>query len=286
MLAYSGLIRIAIAFGLINFTPINHYLMPSVKAASVKTAVGSFIRVHQRETVCMIPPKINADGFDRLWWQNSRYYTKIKKYDLAKLWHDDLLAMEGSGESASFPEPLGYIGDNYQRFKIHYTSVKKDPVHPYRYLVAGKTMFNNSICVFTGTITIIKADLLSGAFAAAHKQGELIADIYLKEDAKQEGSGNIRGKLKTAWHIDQKGNIIYDTINCVSDNFSNNQFTGTWTSNASHQSKKCNWGDFRIPQSGDLDVGAGEFTVNPKYAHDGWQSYSSSENKITNSWWN
>jgi len=37
--------------------------------------------------------------------------------------------------------------------------------------------------------------------------------------------------------------------------------------------KKCNWGDFRIPESGELDHGAGEFTVDEKYVRFGWESY-------------
>jgi hypothetical protein len=218
-------------------------------------------------------------------WQNSNYYAAIKKQDLAKLWHDDRLLMEGSGVTTNFPEPIGYIGNAYQRFKIHYTSVKKDQANPYRYLVTGKTMVDKTVCTFKGTITVTQAHLLSGAFASKYQQGELIADVNLKEDAKQKGSGVIRGKLKTAWHINPKGNLVYDTINCVSDNFSNNQFTGTWTSNENRKAKKCNWGDFRIPQSGDLDVGAAEFSVNPKYAANGWGNFSATENKTMEHWW-
>jgi hypothetical protein len=37
--------------------------------------------------------------------------------------------------------------------------------------------------------------------------------------------------------------------------------------------KICNWGEFRIPFSGDLDIGAGEFSPNPKYFSKGWADY-------------
>jgi hypothetical protein len=35
----------------------------------------------------------------------------------------------------------------------------------------------------------------------------------------------------------------------------------------------CNWGDYRIPDSGDLDNGAAEFCVNPKYQKNGWENF-------------
>lgn len=51
-----------------------------------------------------------------------------------------------------------------------------------------------------------------------------------------------------------------------------------WTSYATQKSKKCNWGDWRIPQSGDLDGGAGEFGLNGKYDKFGWQSFGDRDN--------
>ena len=38
-------------------------------------------------------------------------------------------------------------------------------------------------------------------------------------------------------------------------------------------SKKCHWGDYRIPDCGDLDKGAGEFSVSEKYIKNGWENY-------------
>ncbi len=67
----------------------------------------------------------------------------------------------------------------------------------------------------------------------------------------------------------------------IADGFSNNQFTGSWTSYKTNASKKCNWGDYRIPECGDLDIGAGEFIVNEKYIKNGWTSYML-ENKVPN----
>jgi hypothetical protein len=43
-----------------------------------------------------------------------------------------------------------------------------------------------------------------------------------------------------------------------------------WTANGASRVKVANWGEFRIPDSGDLDIGAGEFGPNPKYLKQGW----------------
>ncbi|WP_260390444.1 hypothetical protein [Riemerella anatipestifer] len=65
--------------------------------------------------------------------------------------------------------------------------------------------------------------------------------------------------------IDNKGQFRYDALNFFSDGFSNNQFVGSWTSYKTNITKRCNWGDYRIPESGDLDIGVGEFSVKDKY---------------------
>lgn len=50
-------------------------------------------------------------------------------------------------------------------------------------------------------------------------------------------------------------------------------FVGSWTSYKTNIAKKCNWGDYRIPDSSDLDIGTGEFSVNEKYVKNDWLSY-------------
>lgn len=62
----------------------------------------------------------------------------------------------------------------------------------------------------------------------------------------------------------------------IADGFQNNQFEGTWTSYKSGETKKCNWGDYRIPDCTWLngcDTGAGEFGINEKYLKNGWENY-------------
>jgi hypothetical protein len=85
--------------------------------------------------------------------------------------------------------------------------------------------------------------------------------------------------LKSEFLIDNKGQFRYDAISFSADGFSNNQFIGSWTSYKTDASKKCNWGDYRIPECGDLDIGAGELSISEKYSKNGWWI------KPKNEWW-
>lgn len=202
------------------------------------------------------------------------FYSAIKNYDLSKLWHGEKLHIEnGEVPSINFPEPVGFIGENYYRFYIHYTSVIKDKSDPYKYLIQGKTRVNNNICDFYGTIKIVQATIDNNLYYEKYKQGVAICIILFKEDSTQHESGIIKGKLTTNFYIDKKGKIFYDTLDSEADGFDNNDVEATWTNYVKRKTKKCNWGDFRIPDSGYLDGGAGEFMVSEKYIKNGWENY-------------
>lgn len=202
------------------------------------------------------------------------FYATIKKYDLAKLWRADQIQIEGSSEKVPFPEPLGFIGSNFQRFYIHYLSVTKSITNPYQYTVKGKTRVKDNICDFTGTVTILKARLYKESDAPAFKQGFIVCQVDLYEDSTQAASGFITGLLTSNFCIDKGGNIRYDALIFGGDLFSNNECEANWTSYKSHKSKQCNWGDYRIPGSKGLDIGTGEFIVDAKYIQFGWQTYT------------
>ncbi len=238
------------------------------------------------------------------------FYAIIKKYDVNKLWiSDSLLVMDhdfdSNGKSISFeprkigfPEPFGFIGSNYQRFYIHFLSVSKSKNDPYKYIVSGKTKVKNNICSFKGTIAINKSILYEEQDDKRFIQGSVYGVYKFYEDSSQPSSGYITGVLKTDFYLDNKQQIFYDDLNLIADDYCNNQFTGTWKSyKIKSMTKKCHWGDFRIPGCGDLDNGAGDFGVNNKYRNNGWQSYmqstggvdSTTENKARDAenekWW-
>lgn len=206
------------------------------------------------------------------------YLSTIKNYDLTKLWRADSIQTEGDGQKVPFPEPLGYIGSNYQRFYIHYITVTKDKNNPYVYHVYGKTKVKNNICSFKGTITVIKAVLYKKSDDPKYKQGTVTGDIAFKEDSAQPSAGIFRGKITTDFTLDKKGQLNYDALMAVADGYYNNQCTTTWTSYKTAKSQKCNWGDYRIPDSKALDGGTGDVYIDEKYISSGWETFAAAYN--------
>lgn len=209
---------------------------------------------------------------------STNFNIEIKDLDLSGLWHGDSIITEGDGEKIPFPEPLGYIGDNYQRFYIHYSSVVKSKDNPYLYYVTGKTRVKENICNFKGTIIIQQATLYKQAEIPEfdkYKTGSLIGSINFYEDSSQGSAGYIRGKISTDFYIDQQQQIHYNALFAVADGFCNNQCEATWISYKTGRTKKCNWGDYRIPDSNELDKGDGGIVINDKYIRNGWESFKS-----------
>jgi hypothetical protein len=105
-------------------------------------------------------------------------------------------------------------------------------------------------------------------------QGVLIGDYSFRENASQKHSGTFQGKVIMYWYVDRFGMIHSDDIaKSYSDSYTNNQYIGTWTDYKNGTQKIANWGEWRIPFSDDLDIGAGDFGVNPKYYEKGWEDF-------------
>jgi len=205
--------------------------------------------------------------------KSTNFYHSIKNYNLGKLWRSDSIKVEGNGDKFPFPEPLGYIGDNYQRFYIHYITVSKNKENPYQYQVDGKTRVKDNICRFSGTITIEKAVLYKESDDSNYKQGTVTCRVVFHEDSSQISSGIIKGTLISNFQLDKKGKLSYDALMFVADGYNNNQCRAIWTSYKTNKSKKCNWGDFRMPDSKALDAGAGDVTIDKKFINNGWKNF-------------
>jgi len=210
------------------------------------------------------------------------FFAQIKDYDLSVVWTaDSVLANED--EMRRRAEILGFIGDNYQRLHVRFISIIQNPFNPYEYFAYGKTKVEENIRSFQGTIKITKARLYDETDTPVdvfelpdYKQGYVESEVILFEDSKEESTGFFSGKLTTGFLIDDRGEFRYAAIMFYSDWFNNNQFVGIWTSYHTNLTKRAHWGDWRIPESGDLDIGAGEFSVNPKYyAKNGWENWVS-----------
>ena len=219
------------------------------------------------------------------------YKNNITKYDFGSLWID-------TDNSSVF----GFIGSNYQRIRVKIISATKDKNKPDTYVVSGKSKIKNSIYPFRGTIKISTARIYKKMHwgvddeyknKGIKKQGFIIADYHFSENKSLIFSGIFEGILVTRWYIDKNGKLKYDDIEKESDSYSNNQFAGTWKNYSGDVVKISNWGDYRIPLSGDLDGGAGDFSPIDKYLQFGWQIYrdayvknnKQARQEEENQWW-
>lgn len=193
----------------------------------------------------------------------------LSKYDLSHLW-----------TTTESSEIFGFIGAGYQRLQIHFLSVTKDRNDPATYLVEGKTLVRKRVRQFEGKIVVesVAVFLLPSALKSYDREHGLsegvISGWYLfRQDRRQEGTGAFEGTLRTYYYIDKRGAIHYDDLEVGADGYTNNDFVGAWKSYRGTVVEECNWGDYRIPDCGDLDVGAGDFYPNEKYIKNGWQTF-------------
>lgn len=172
---------------------------------------------------------------------------------------------------------IGFIGSDYQNLKVSLQKVSKQDNT--RYNVSGISVVRGNRCHFKGTISIIANrefvkptygidDSMKGKFK---RRGCCIAKYNLKENVDEKGGGCFTGYLLFFWYETKQDTIMYDDIDDYSDSYCNNLYSGTWQSYKTKKRKPCAWGQYRIPNSGDLDIGAAEFSVNPKYLQNGWQ---------------
>lgn len=179
-------------------------------------------------------------------------------------------------------EFLGYIGSDYRRLKIFFTSIEKDSSNGDVYNIKGISLVGNNQCDFNGTIKIAQVRVyntmhygLDNKYAnkGLTSQGVLIGNYEFKENPNQNHSGIFQGIMNLNWYLDKFRILHYDDIEWYSDNYKNNQYAGTWSEYNTTKQKKCNWGERRIPFSGDLDIGVGEFSPNSKYYDKGWADF-------------
>ncbi len=203
------------------------------------------------------------------------YLTDIIKNDISDLWTLKKFRTEFEGDTSWIErmEPLGYIGENYQRFYIHFSSVIQNPNNKLEYFVYGKTRVKTNICSFQGLLKLNESKTFYDNEYPLIKQGYVKGTYEFFEDSGQKDTGVLKGKFSTDFFVDKNGKIKYNSLSFISDEFKNNQFEGTWNSYKSNDYKKCNWGDYRIPDSIYLDCGAGEFSTLDKYVSNGWIGY-------------
>lgn len=232
-------------------------------------AIASRQKMKTLGTIILILTPILSFGQEN---NTSDFLDKVSNHDFSNLWTLTEFT-DNDKDRIIRQEPLGYIGENYQRFFIHFISAIQNPKNKLEYFIYGKTKVKDNICSFQGIVKITQAKTYNKRDVQSVKQGFIKGQYEFFEDGDKNGTGILKGVFQTDFYVDEKGKLQYDAMSFISDEYCNNQFEGTWTSYKSGQSKKCNWGDFRIPDSGDLDVGAGEFGPAQKYEENGWKNY-------------
>lgn len=174
---------------------------------------------------------------------------------------------------------LGYIGADYHRLHINFDSIKK--ISRSKYIVSGNYKITEEARPFNGEIQISEIrkytnfnygvdDFMKGKINA---QGIALATYFIKGETEKFQA---KGCMLTRWYIDNDEKLLYDDISEDEDLYANNLFCGECKV-GKVQIKPCAWGHYRIPNSGDLDIGAGEFSPNPKYLGNGWSDFGKDE---------
>lgn len=171
--------------------------------------------------------------------------------------------------------PLGYIGNKYQRLYMHFDTIYKDKKDASRYIVNGVSRVRQNLCRFSGYIKIdsVVVDNREDSYRSGDDltpRFTAYAKYEFKEDAAQKGSGVFSGKFWSAIYLYKNIAVRYDDLEWGADSYCNNQFEGTWTSYRTKAKKKANFGDYRIPDSSGLDSGASEFCP---CKGEGWDTY-------------
>ncbi|OUT12479.1 hypothetical protein B9N62_01490 [Campylobacter concisus] len=174
---------------------------------------------------------------------------------------------------------LGYIGANYHRLHINFDSIKK--ISRSKYVVSGNYKITEEARPFNGEIQISEIrkytnfnygvdDFMKGKINA---QGIALATYLIKGETEKFQA---KGCMLTRWYIDNDEKLLYNDISEDEDLYANNLFCGECKVDKV-QIKPCAWDHCRIPNSGDLDIGAGEFSPNPKYIGNDWSDFNKDE---------
>jgi len=208
---------------------------------------------------------------------------KESKNDLAK--YDISPLLTHTDQSDVF----GIIGANFRRIQVNLFSVTKSKANVNEFIVTGATKVSNNVNKFTGNITLRTARYYEpNRFDMPYKSpispdtiGVAFFDYLLNENRADEHSGFFEGILAIGFYVIE-GKIHYNDLRAGADEFTNNEFVGTWTSYSSGNRLVCNWGDYRVPNVIGFDCGAGEFAPCDQYRQYGWSNYQATEDWWTN----
>ena len=173
----------------------------------------------------------------------------IRQKDLSMLWTGPLPEIDRLDTTSlpwvDRPEPLGYIGKDFRRFRIHIAAIRRSGTDPLTYVLSGATLTKGNVCDFEGELHIdsLVTYLSPGEFdewGGIYGGWRLKGHYTLREDPEQPGAGVFEGTHTLDIAVDRAGNIYYDTLMLVADGYRNNQWQGTWRSYKTGAAKVCN----------------------------------------------
>jgi hypothetical protein len=194
---------------------------------------------------------------------------------------------------------FGFIGKNYRKLEIRFNSAIKDKNNPQIYLISGKSRVGKNVCEFTGEIRIKSTNIKNFIIPTDPEEiagmsdctienwrnlkeyGTISGEYIFNESKKDKSSGVFKGSVDIYFYKLKDGTLGEgDPTSTCNDGDNPQSYTGQWTQYNSSTVKKANWGKYRIPDSGDLDVGAGEFMPNKKYNEQGWKNFYDHKSKV------
>ena len=205
--------------------------------------------------------------------ERTTHNVPYEKYNI----HLDMLQVL-NGKKDNF---LGFIGVNRKRLRITFTTIKKSEENKDLYEVEGfSTVMNKSKRTFKGTFTLqshyrLTAPAFDGDEPLKKGEAEVFSTFSytLKEDENLTATGVFKGEMLVLWYKAINKKPVYTELFIQSDGSRNYQFFGTWTSYTTKKTSVASWGEYRIPCSGDFDLGDGDFGPNPKYWQYGWEEF-------------
>ena len=197
--------------------------------------------------------------------ERTTHNVPYEKYNI----HLDMLQVL-NGKKDNF---LGFIGVNRKRLRITFTTIKKSEENKDLYEVEGfSTVMNKNKRTFKGTFTLqshyrLTAPAFDGdePLKKGEAEGFSTFSYTLKEDENLTATGVFKGEMLVLWYKAINKKPVYTELFIQSDGSRNYQFFGTWTSYKTKKTSIASWGEYRIPCSGDFDLGDGDFGPNPKY---------------------
>ena len=194
-----------------------------------------------------------------------------------------LTSRDFAGLISAEREFLGYIGPDYTRLHIGFTEIHPETEGRPAVRVSGYLRVDDVYCEMGGLIRAERShDLKQLDYGVDNKhrdagikrQGMVFGSYELKTSGDKPCSGSLAGRNRVSWMLMEDGSVKRNDIGNVRFLRGDNQYAGAWQRESDDDPVTVNWGEYRIPFARpELDIGAGEFSVNPDYRDHGWQDF-------------